>query len=471
MDTANKRFLLLAFLAVFAAASLFSQETQDGIDMDLLFGGDMVEESSPQQGGSAQSVDPVSSLLKNEGTRIGGSFSGSLGSAFTWNDLWTGGTSFFDPEKKDLSLSLASTLYFDARPAEDFRAYGSLKTGLPFTLIAKPEDSSEPAIRVPNARIFELFSDFSLDDKIFLRFGKSTVKWGVGYFWSPADVINLETINVLDAEAQREGPVSLRVHLPVLGTQNNFYFYTILDSNDLAYDTTALATKAEFLLGGYELGLGAYYRYDTAERAMITLTGPIGDLDVFGEAMVSRGSAKTFVTQVRPSTTFSSPSDHREDYYFSASAGFRYTDSNLNLNAIGQYFFNGEGYADAKRDSLISQSRTAIATLGGTGTAAGALAANSLKALIMGSGLHYGAISISKGELFAKDLSASLIVVTNLSDLSGLAKPTFSYRLSDNLSLAFSPTFFFGPEDGEYSYIAGGNIVALSLGMNVSGSF
>jgi hypothetical protein len=469
--TLAKRFLGIALVALLATGSVFAQEIKDDFDMDSLFGEEMVEEIPSGQEGGAQNTDPLASLLTSEGTRIGGSFSGSLDSAFTWEDLWTGGTNFFDPEEKDLSLSLASTLYFDARPTEDFRAYGSVKTGLPFSYSAKAEDASAAAIGVPNISIFELFSDFNLGDRVFFRFGKSTVKWGVGYFWSPADVINLGSINILDAEAQREGPVSFRAHLPVLGTQNNFYFYTILDNSEIAYETTALAAKAEFLLGGYELGLGAYYRYDTAERAMLTLTGPLGDLDVFGEAMVSRGSAKTFVTQVSPTVTSSDVDDHRNTYYFSASAGFSYMNSDSNLRFLGQYYYNGEGYADSDRESLISQANTVITSLGGADNPAAAPFNTVLKALIYGSGRHYGAINLSKGELFIDDLSASLIVVANLSDWSGLAKPTLSYSLSDNLSLALSPTFFFGPDDGEYSYIAGGNIVTLSLGMRVSGAF
>ena len=175
--------------------------------------------------------------------------------------------------------------------------------------------------------------------------GKSTVKWGVGYFWSPADVINLEPINVLDAEAQREGPINFRINVPIAGTQNNLYFYTILASEDVDFDTTALAAKAEFLLGNYEVGLGAYYRYDTAERAMLTLTGPLGDFDIFGEAMVSRGSAKTFVTSIAPNGTISKRTDDdvRDSLFFSASAGFLYSNSNENLTIIGQYYYNGEG--------------------------------------------------------------------------------------------------------------------------------
>jgi len=137
MNRAKMRFFTLVFLACFAAATTVAQEADDEFDMDSLFGDEMVEEIPSGQEGGAPNADPLASLLTSQGTRIGGSFSGSLDSTFTWEDLWTGGTSFFDPEGKDLSLSLASMLYFDARPSEDFRAYGSVKAGLPFSFATK----------------------------------------------------------------------------------------------------------------------------------------------------------------------------------------------------------------------------------------------------------------------------------------------------------------------------------------------
>jgi len=461
-----KSFVVIAFLL--AGVALGAQEAVEGseIDMDLdtLFGEEVVEIASDAP---AATGDPVTAALKSDKVRIGGSFSGSLTPTATWTSLWDGGSDLFDPDRKALSSSLKSTLFFDARPKEDFRVYGSAKTSWPFST------ATTDSIEVPNISIFELFADFSMNDKLFFRFGKSTVKWGVGYFWSPADVINLEQINLLDAEAQREGPVNFRVHIPVSGTQNNFYMYTILDENSVAFETTALAVKAEFLLGNYELGLGAYYRYDTAERAMLTLTGPIGNLDVFGEAMVSRGSGKTFVTDIKTTPNYdittSSTAENRENFYFSASTGFLYSNSNSNITAIGQYYYNGEGYSTATKDALVTKAKLAIASTSIPATAA-ALSA-SLAGLIYGSGQHYAALSFSKGELFTEDFSASVIAVANLSDWSGLVKPTFSYAVHDNLSIALSPTFFFGPAEGEYAFLAGGNIVSLSLGATVSGSF
>ena len=473
--------LTFLIMALTAAAAGAQDSGSSDLDMDALFGGDVVESAAAAT--AAPAVDPVTAALKSDKVRVGGSFYGSLSAAATWTDLWEGGSELFAADDKALSASLKSTLFFDARPSEDFRVYGSAKTSWPFettktfltgaTYLAGPPASvatTSDSITTPNISLFELFADYALNDKIFFRFGKSTVKWGVGYFWSPADVINLEPINLLDATAQREGPVNFRMHIPVLGTQNNFYLYTILDETDVDFSTTALAAKAEVLLGTYELGLGAYYRYDTAERAMLTLTGPLGDFDVFGEAMLSRGSAKTFVTGISGASPYvltSNTASNRENLYFSASAGFLYSSQKDNFTAIGQYYYNGEGYAKDNRETLVAEAQAAML--------ANPLLAKSymgaLASLAYGSGQHYAALSLSKSKLFFEDFSVSALAIANLSDFSGIVKPTASWAVLDNFSLTLSPTFVFGPADGEYAFLAGGNPVSLTLGAIVSGSF
>ena len=472
MKIPSNKIKALAFsIAMLAAAAVGAQDSGSSeVDMDALFGGDVVE--SGDAAAAAPAVNPVTAALKSDKVRIGGSFYGSLSAAATWTDPWGGGSELFTVDDSALSTSLKSTLFFDARPSEDFRVYGSAKTSWPFetTKTFLTGATTSDSITAPNVSLFELFADFSLNDKAFFRFGKSTVKWGVGYFWSPADVINLEPINLLDATAQREGPVNFRIHIPVLGTQNNFYLYTILDESDVDFSTTALAAKAEFLLGTYELGLGAYYRYDTAERAMLTLTGPLGDFDVFGEAMLSRGSAKTFVTGISGASPYVLTSDtasNRESLYFSASTGFMYSSPKDNFTAIGQYYYNGEGYANDNRKTLVADAQAAMS--------ANPLLAKTYMAALSGlaydSGQHYVALNLSKSELFFEDLSVSVLGIANLSDFSGIVKPSVSWAVLDNFSLTISPTFVFGPADGEYAFLAGGNPVSLTLSAIVSGSF
>ncbi|MFA5852887.1 MAG: hypothetical protein WC820_09300, partial [Spirochaetales bacterium] len=124
---------LAAALLLLAGTAAGAQEIGTGqtsdTNLDSLFGGDIVE-TAPA---APAAVDPVAAALKTDKVRVGGSFYGSLSPTATWNDLWGGTSEFFSPDATALALSLKSTIFFDARPSEDFRVYGSAKTSWPFS--------------------------------------------------------------------------------------------------------------------------------------------------------------------------------------------------------------------------------------------------------------------------------------------------------------------------------------------------
>jgi hypothetical protein len=58
--------------------------------------------------------------------------------------------------------------------------------------------------------IKEIFSDFSIKDRVFFRFGLHTVTWGTGFFFSPvSDIINTSSINPEDTDEQVNGSLNL----------------------------------------------------------------------------------------------------------------------------------------------------------------------------------------------------------------------------------------------------------------------
>ncbi len=462
----------------------FVSAQEGGTDLDSLFGEEVVVPENPAgqtaqpdqtgQGVSAIAANPLQGLLKTEAVRIGGSITGTIDISGTWNDPLTNGFDIIAPDKQKFSPALSSLVYFDARPEDTFRVHGSFKTAWPFsstnTFLTSTTDSK--SITIPNLSIFELFSDFQLGDKAYFRFGKATVKWGVGYFFSPADIINLEQISLFDPTAQREGPLQFRVLMPFGPSQNTVSFYTIFDTSNPDFSTTALAGKAEFVLGRYELGVSGYYRDDTAERAALTLTGPLGKFDVFAEGVISRGSPKTFYSfsTSAPYYSTSASKDHRTTLYPSATAGFLYNDQNNNITAIAQYYYNGEGYADSERSSSISALNTLLSMPlpDATKTALTGLS----KLFAYGSGRHYGAASISFSEIGGSDFSASLLGLANFSDLSGLVQPSVSWQIADRLKLTGSALFFFGASNTEYSILRPNNPMTLSLSLSAgTGNF
>ncbi len=241
---------ILCLIIMAVPFSISSQE--DSNDIDALFEDEIVVQQDRETSSQKESQDslnrqtnPLQSFLKTETVKIGGSISGTVQSSWQWNDPWTAGFDLVDPDSQKLKPDLNSLVYFDARPQEDFRVHGSFKTAWPFSETKSLLDSNNKTtlVSVPDVRIFELFSDFQLGDTAYMRFGKATVKWGVGYFFSPADIINLESINILDPTAQREGPLQFRVFIPYGPSQNTLSFYTIFDTDNPDFENTALAAK------------------------------------------------------------------------------------------------------------------------------------------------------------------------------------------------------------------------------------
>lgn len=489
----TKRFIATAaavILLYFGVQFLAAQES--GTDLNSLFGEEVVVPESPagqtaqkdqsNQASSTSVANPLQGLLKTEAVRIGGSFSGAFGISGTWNNPWANGFNIIAPDAQELSPSLSSLVFFDARPDEAFRVYGSIKTAWPFsskysvvssaTLDGNTLSTKNTDVSVPDIRIFELFSDFQIGDKVYFRFGKATVKWGVGYFFSPADIINLEKINLFDPTAQLEGPLQFRVLMPFGPSQNTMTAYAIFDASNPDFSTTALAAKADFVLGRYELGVSGYYRADTAERAALTLTGPLGNFDIFAEAVISRGSPKTFYafSTNAPYFSESAPADHRTTLYPFATTGFLYNDQNNNISVIAQYYYNGEGYSDSERSASLSALSTLLTMPLPDATKTTLKSLENLFAY--GSGRHYGAGSISFSDIGGSNFSASVLGLANFSDWSGLVQPSISWQIADRLKMTGSALFFFGAGDTEYGILRPNSPMTLSVSLSAgTGNF
>ncbi|HPU65674.1 MAG TPA: hypothetical protein PLW89_07585, partial [Limnochordia bacterium] len=163
-----RKTALLSVLLVLLLAG-----TSWAVDFDELFGGDLLVELEVDEGALA----PEEALLVQDRLDLGGSYNFSLRASRTFRG---------DAEPEDrFRASLDSQLYLDARPDPNFRAFG--KVGLGYDA-----SGGEDAFK---SKLLELFADFNYDNKVFFRAGKQNVKWGVGYFFSPADIINIGRID------------------------------------------------------------------------------------------------------------------------------------------------------------------------------------------------------------------------------------------------------------------------------------
>ena len=368
-------FILFVFFMTFGALLAQSDEDLFGSDDDL-FGGDdfLIEEIEDV---SAKSDLSKGMLFDNGSVKIGGSLSASASLSTT---LYQKDTEFADNLKKStLSPSLASSITLDARPNQDLRLFSRFNLSYPFTG------------NVLNVK--EMFTDFNAGDYVSFRFGLHTVTWGTGLFYSPvSDMINTSSIDPEHRDEQVDGSLNLRTLINIPGTMNNLWFYVIPDKGTWQARDTALAVKGEFVAGGWELGAGAFYKYNTAPRAMLTASGSIKKWALFGEAVYQYGSDREWIENAGFSDKKS---------VIKATAGFMRSWTDPNISLLAQYYFDGNDFDASSVEDLMfyTSDKTLLPMWLNDYRTKG----------------HNIALSLGFSELFGnKDLSFSLLGLANL---------------------------------------------------------
>ena len=101
--------------------------------------------------------------------------------------------------------------------------------------------------------INEVFLDVNIARYVYFRLGKQVVKWGVGYLWTPTDLINIEKKNILDSSQVRQGTYGLKIHVP-FGTRANIYSFINMN-NARHLSDISMANKVEVLFLNTEMAL------------------------------------------------------------------------------------------------------------------------------------------------------------------------------------------------------------------------
>ncbi|HPU65673.1 MAG TPA: hypothetical protein PLW89_07580, partial [Limnochordia bacterium] len=282
----------------------------------------------------------------------------------------------------------------------------------------------------------------------------------VGYFFSPADIINIGRIDPLDPEAEREGPVTLKVHYPK--GSSNFYLYSLFDGVKELKEI-ALAPKLEFVVGKTEFGLGGFYRQDEPPRLMATVSSSFGEVGFFGEAVLSFGTERGFLEPRGPVYEVV----ERDGVFLQATAGgmYRFKDDTgrFDLAATVQYYFNGEGYRDQEgikkvRLALLNQQLPPVVNPLKLGSVA-----------LVGSGRHYAAGALNWNRILGSKLSASLLLTANLSDQSGLIQGTLRLPAVGKITPSIGVGTNFGAPGSEFG--AAGRTSQVFAAVTIGGSF
>lgn len=475
-------------LMIMLVSSVFAQDaaqTETGSLEDELFGGDTEALVTPEQANAETQKNGVSLTgdlktatlaLESNKLRIGGSLNAELGLKYVWSDPYTkkndSKKAFLNPEVAQLRPTIGANLFFDARPVQDLKLYGKFLFEFPFEKnlngkISVPKSLVPPngvdiPVSVngsPNFKIWEMYTDFSAKDIAFFRFGKHTVKWGTGYFYSPADVINISRIDPQKPTADREGPVSLRTHIVIPKTQYNIWLYLLPDTETFKPQYTAGAAKAEFVFGDWELGVGGWYRYEKAPRFITTLSGSIaGKVAVFAEGVFAWGSDYTYYKNdaaLTPYTVKNKP-------FFQATLGGSYSNADSHTMLAFQYYYNGFGYANTKAADRIAD--TAVAALGKQNFTDPSLKKYENIAAMGNRGQHYIAFTVSQNKIGTEDLTANLFQQFAISELEGLTTLSLNWRIFKFVQMSTGPIFSYPLSPSSHSKGSIGYNLSFKLG-------
>ncbi len=249
---------------------------------------------------------------------------------------------------------------------------------------------------------------------------------------------------------------------------NNFYLYAGLPTTSAANGSTTVsmdpgdarfAAKGEYGFGNTELALAGYYSYNDHPRALFMGTTGIASWNLFGEGILKYGSERYFVSGTTPGPTNLlglTANQQSGDFYFSGTVGGYYFDADSRVTIMLQYYYNGEGQTGASAQQVYQYLVSELVN-----------SVNRFDNINIGT--HYAFASISDTDLFSKalgadKLGASLIIITNLSDLSGYVLPSVSWKFFDYMSLQLGATLNFGPAGAEYIAYGVGQLSSFSGG-------
>lgn len=446
----KKNFLIL-FVLLLSLGTLSAQSDDDlfGSDDDL-FGDDdfLIEEVADV---SAKSDLSKGVLFDNGSVKIGGNFTSEISTSFL---LYSDDDKSFLEHFSDTEISpnVGAYLTVDARPSQDLRMYSKFGLRYPFSskAVSTATTSKETLFGADFYKtdvetsitdwiyLKELFTDFSVADTAFFRFGLHTVTWGTGYFFSPvSDIINTSMIDPENTSAQVDGCFNLRTQITFPNTQNCLWVY-VMPAFDYAKNS-AFAGKYDLVLGGWELGLGGYWKYQAAPKVTLTASGSIKKINLFGEAVFQYGS------------DFEWDKEKDKTAIFKATAGFSYTWKDPAITLVGQYLYDGNNFeSDTETLTYLYSNQMYIKNNFTKGhNAALALSFGRIFGTTKLTAAVFGIVNFGKEDL-PPDVSALLKEYGAESLMgAGTFSATLNYKPVDTITLGIGPYMTFADWDSK----------------------
>lgn len=354
-----------------------------------------------------QAKDSISS-----GVRISGIIYGQTASIF-----------LRDKQSPALQSQAVASLYLDARSTDGTKAFAAIEGNY-------LADSSQT-----QSHLRELFLDFDLHKRLYIRTGKQVLQWGRCYFWNPSDLINVERRAFVERAGSREGVYGTRLHMP-FGTRANLYGFWDVE-NAQTFEQTRGSFKAEMVFGGTETalsvwksqGLDPVFAWDASTR--IARWSVAGEAAFFPEGFVSRYQIHNDTLYEIPNKAFTPRA------VLSIGRTFDVLEVQERLRVQYELYYNGLGYSEnpGKETHFYAWERP-IAVDSARTVQRGPKAlwlyySGNTEAYSLGR--YYAAFFTSFSRFFFQDLSLSCNGVMNLVDHSWMLATGLDYTTLHSL--------------------------------------
>ncbi|MDD5773074.1 MAG: hypothetical protein PHX78_06360 [bacterium] len=429
----SDKFLFLFFI-IFTCSSIYAQEK---IDENSLF-------SNPEMGIETTGVVDNKS---SEGEKRSVGFSGQIISvvSYTGTKDWINKG---DDRNNYFANFILGDFFIDVRLPKGTKGFVSVETNF----IADTDTTS--------SSLKELFLDFNIKDKVYFRTGKQVLQWGRCYLWNPTDLINIEKKTFFQKIGSREGAYGIKMHIP-FGTKLNIYSFIDTGKTSDA-DSTAVASKIEFLVGNTEMAFAVWgkkgykpvYGYDFSTR--------IFKVDTYGEFAASHGENHDRMMVENGVLVKSRSADKwnpRASIGFNKSFDFR--DVNDRITTTFEFYYNHTGYKEdifnddviyPYQDPIVQFDSTGGITLKTSGTKKDFLLDNNLYEMNSLS-RYYAALFTSYAKFIISDLTLNLNIIGNLDDKSSILTTGVTYTDINDFTLGFNIYSYLGYSNREYTFL------------------
>ncbi len=342
--------------------------------------------------------------------------------------------------------------------------YAQYLTGSSGSAPASP-GSANTNTSTTTLNIQELFMDANINNQVYFRAGKQVLQWGVGNFWSPSDLINVQkqSFYAISGYSQYiEGSYGLKTHIP-FGTSANLYGFINMNGATRPEDM-AFAAKAEFLVNPVEFAFAIWakdkfhpiYAFDLTTRLFnaVDFRGEASFADYDMTPRISNAvSTVNYIVYgqtINITGTNAVPYSVSNQFVTKASVGFTRTfdwDIPDRISLTLELYYKSDGYTENlfKND----YDRQFLSFTPGYYNTSDFYAYN-------------WALITSFNEFIDQNVTLSLNMIGNFIDYSFILGPTVSWSPVYDFTISLSAFGYIGDVNTEYTFLGNGLTVFLT---------